>query len=518
MFVDTPGIQNGSPDGLALVDAGGAVVEFLSYEGSFTATSGNANGLVSVDIGVSEPGPIGQSLQLLNGVWIGPAPESPGLINTEAPIETSLIHDIQGPGDASPVAGSIVQIDGIVVGDFQDIVTADPDDRSLGGFMVQEEDADADADPATSEGIFVFAPGSVDVNVGDRVQVTGTVTEFFGLTEINDVTDVAIESSGNPLPTAASPVVPTSVGDSAVDYEAIEGMRVSFTQPLYVTGLFSLGAFGEIELSAVGPQDHPNQTQLPGSQASFDQRRLNLDSRVILDDGEDENESFPNGLSSWNPTPTPYLGGPESTLRSGDVVSALSGVVHFSFGDYEIQPVNVGDATDPDGAVSFTRTPRPASPPDVGGTLQVASFNVLNYFTTLDTGSNVCGPPGFEQDCRGANTAAEFELQSAKIAEAIALLDADVIGLIELQNSGTDEAIADLVAKVNATSSRVYDYVPTGFIGTDVIAVGFIYDTATVEPTGGFAVLDSSVSPAFLDGENRRRSPRRSPSSPAVRR
>jgi DNA/RNA endonuclease G (NUC1) len=66
------GIQNGSPDGMALINASGAVVEFLSYEGVFAATNGPANGLTSTDIGASENGtePIGGSLQRdANGVW-----------------------------------------------------------------------------------------------------------------------------------------------------------------------------------------------------------------------------------------------------------------------------------------------------------------------------------------------------------------------------------------------------------------------------------------------------------------
>ncbi|HEX9680147.1 MAG TPA: hypothetical protein VGA32_01740, partial [Anaerolineales bacterium] len=55
------GIQNGSPDGIALVDGSSALIQFLSYEGSFTALDGPANGTMSTDIGVSEPGadPIG---------------------------------------------------------------------------------------------------------------------------------------------------------------------------------------------------------------------------------------------------------------------------------------------------------------------------------------------------------------------------------------------------------------------------------------------------------------------------
>ena len=62
----TNGIQNGSPDGIALVDASGHVVQFLSYEGSFTASSGPASGLSSTAMPKSESGstPIGHSLQL----------------------------------------------------------------------------------------------------------------------------------------------------------------------------------------------------------------------------------------------------------------------------------------------------------------------------------------------------------------------------------------------------------------------------------------------------------------------
>ena len=114
------GIQNGSPDGFALVDAGGGVVDFWSYEGTFTGVGGSANGMTSVDIGVSESGsePIGQSLQVLSGAWTGPADDSPGLLNTEPPppptATEELIHDVQGPGLSSPLEGQQVIVEGVV--------------------------------------------------------------------------------------------------------------------------------------------------------------------------------------------------------------------------------------------------------------------------------------------------------------------------------------------------------------------------------------------------------------------
>ncbi len=89
-FLPVNGLQNGAPDGLALVDPSSAVIQFLSYEGAFTATNGPANGTTSTDIGVSEVGnePLGLSLQLEGAgnmysqfVWAGPIGESAGSLN-----------------------------------------------------------------------------------------------------------------------------------------------------------------------------------------------------------------------------------------------------------------------------------------------------------------------------------------------------------------------------------------------------------------------------------------------------
>jgi hypothetical protein len=89
-FFAQPGIQNGAPDGLALVAPTGVVVQFLSYEGTFTASNGPAQGLTSVDLGVAELSttPAGQSLQLIGSgssytdfTWTGPVAQSPGSVN-----------------------------------------------------------------------------------------------------------------------------------------------------------------------------------------------------------------------------------------------------------------------------------------------------------------------------------------------------------------------------------------------------------------------------------------------------
>ena len=76
--------------------------------------------------------------------------------------------------------------------------------------------------------------------------------------------------------------------------------------------------------------------------------------------------------------------------------------------------------------------------------MKVAAFNVLNYFSTLDDSGPICGPLG-DQGCRGADDANEFTRQRDKIFEALADIDADVVGLIEIENHATDEALIDLV-------------------------------------------------------------------------
>ena len=139
--------------------------------------------------------------------------------------------------------------------------------------------------------------------------------------------------------------------------------------------------------------------------------------------------------------------------------------------------------------------------PDVGGRLKVAGFNVLNYFLTIDTtSSNDRGPCGASQtlDCRGADSSAELELQRDKMLAALSTMNADIVGLMEMENTPGVDPLADIVAGLPG-----YAYVNTGVVGTDAIRVGFIYKTSAVEPVGDYAILDSSVDPRFIDTRNR---------------
>lgn len=411
----------------------------------------------------------------------------------------ALISAVQGNGETSPMLDELVTIDGIVVGDYEGPQPA------LRGFYVQEQDGDADGDPGTSEGIFVFNDGADQVSLGDQVSVTGMVGEYQGQTQLSSVTAVSVGATGQVV-TPGTVHLPFATDHSA---EAYEGMLVTVPQTLYVTEMYLLGRFGELTLSSDGKLDQPTAVAEPGAGANALQAANDLN-RIKIDDA----------VQTQNPDPIVFGGGGDplsatNPIRGGDTVQDLTGVMTYSWAGnsasgntYRIRPV--GDLSDT-GLVAGgvvpefeSANPRPAGPPEVGGTMTFSSFNVLNYFLTLDESGAQCGPDGFKQGCRGADSAQELDRQRAKLVSALTKIDADVMGLMELENTTGVEPLADLTAALNsALGEDAYSYIDTGVIGTDTIRVGMIYDTRTVAPVGDFAVLDSTVDPRFDDDRNR---------------
>jgi predicted extracellular nuclease len=199
----------------------------------------------------------------------------------------------------------------------------------------------------------------------------------------------------------------------------------------------------------------------------------------------------------------PYLGAPPpAVIRAGDTVTNLIGVLDYGrinsapapARDYRLHPI-VAPLFSP-------VNPRPAAPAEVGGRLKVASFNVLNYFTTIDSGAAVCGPAG-NLGCRGADSTAELTHQRDKIITAMLTIDADIFGLMELENNAT-ASLQDLVNGLNAGAGPgTYDFIDTGTIGTDAIKVGLIYRTGTISATGSHQILDDTFDPDYDDSRNR---------------
>ncbi|KWA45745.1 endonuclease [Burkholderia territorii] len=382
------------------------------------------------------------------------APASPNCGGSTTPIA-----DIQGPGAPSPLAGQNVSIEAVVTADFGGT-------DGFGGFFVQQADAQRRNQPGVSEGLFVYAP-KVRAKAGDLVHVTGKVEEKYGQTQLTLSGAIAVCANGQTV----TPATLTLPVDSPSTFAAYEGMRVRLPQTLTVTENYELGRYGSVMLSN-GRLRTPTSV-VPPSQAQT-QIDANARNRLILDDGSNKQ----------NPATVPYPA-PElsaaNTLRSGYTVRDVEGVLEVRYGAWRVQPLP-GAAAPTFDTRSNPRTNAPARDPK--SNLRVASFNVLNYFNGNGLGGGFDDPNN-----RGAKTYQEFQRQEAKIVSALKALDADVIGLMEIQNNGYGElsAVRQLAAKLGS-NWRVVDP-GTSRLGGDAIAVAMIYDSRAVEPVGRAATL-----------------------------
>ncbi len=394
------------------------------------------------------------------------------------------IHTIQGDGSASPLVGQTVEVQAVVVGVFQDTAAFE-----LGGIFLQEPDERTDDNPLTSEGVFV-ALTTPSVAIGDEVRVRGVVREQFAQTELFQVDAFALcaeDQLGRVSPAELSLPV-----DDLAEFEAVEGMWVRLTQALTVTEVFNAARFAEF---TVAPERlfTPTQVVAPGAPAIALQE-LNDRSRLIIDEGRTGSYRLPyqpgldgSPLNAGNPIRTGYR-----------IQADFDGIMGFAFSNYRVFSLQPAVFDDSD-------NPRLQAPPELPeGNLRAASFNVENLFSTIQTGNVGCGPNNLS--CRGASSESELARQLIKVTEAILALNADVIGLIEIENDDDDATLALLVDALNAVDSLAdWAFIPTGFQGTDAIKNAIIYRTGKLIPVGETAVLDSSVviTPPFDDSRQR---------------
>ncbi|MFM5949522.1 MAG: Calx-beta domain-containing protein, partial [Novosphingobium sp.] len=596
------GMQNGAPDGFALVDNFGRVLQFLSYEGTMTATNGPANGLTSIDVGVAEePAPgAGLSLQLIGTgssagdfTWTGARTDNFGSVNTDqdflggnapgqfrisdaqvvegnsgtslltftvtraggfnstATVDWNLellapgagnasdtdltvggvqggtltfaagvftqtitisvigdtvpefnqilnvvlsnptggaviadatgvgtiinddplnlaIHDIQGAGHVSAYAGQNVTTAGIVT-----FLTAT-------GFYLQTADANADANAATSEAIFVFTNTAPTVAIGDAISISAVVSEFAPNATSLSITElitpvITVLSSGNALPTAVligagGLLPPTSVIDNdgltsfdpttdGIDfYEALEGMRVTIDTPTVVA---STNSFGETYVVASG-----------GAGATG----MALNGTGITITGTDSNPERIQ-IDSINAVSTTY--------GSGDRLASVTGVLGYSFNEYEL-------LTSSDAAVTTPGTLARETTTLVGNAdhLTIAIYNVEN----LDPSDN------------------RYTILANDIIYNLGA--PDILALQEIQDdngigTGTVSAIQNLTNLVNAlnaldsTANYVFAQIDpsgentTGGEPNGNIRNAFVYDANRVSLVAGSLALISN--PAFAN-------------------
>ena len=350
-----------------------------------------------------------------------------------------------------------------------------------------------------SDAVFVYAPGAVgEVAPGQTVRVTGVVSEFNGLTELTVAPGAATVVEAGITP------VPATVGwpSNAAEREALESMLVQPQGAFTVSNTYSTNQYGEVGLAAgTTPLRQPTDVAPPGSPDAAAVAADNAARAVTLDDG-----TSINFLSTANAGLTPpWISLVEPLVVGASATFSAPVVVDYRNNAWKLNPTApmTADGSGSDG-VQFSN-PRTAAPEAVGGDVSVASFNVLNYFTTLGDENPSCvaystaagEPVTVRQGCeqRGAWDDADFERQEAKIVDAIEALDASVVGLMEIENSAAlgepvDEATATLVAALNeAAGTEKWAFVPSSdelpaASGQDVITNAIIYQPALVERVG----------------------------------
>jgi uncharacterized repeat protein (TIGR02059 family) len=417
--------------------------------------------------------------------------------------DVTLISTLQGTGSATTLADTTHWVEAVVTAVMPE----------MGGFWLQEERADSDGNPASSEGLFVYhgntATGITAANVGDTVRVKGQIVEYNGVTELKNVSDVSVIRDGSlaDLPPAAILTLP--VVDYAL-WEQYEGMRVEVraaSGDLVVTDNYNLGRYGQVTLTSGSVLEQYTQSNAPSVAGNTANNAVLRADQIILDDGS----------SAQNPDPVDFARNgadlsASNTLRAGDATPVIRGILdQFATGSelaYETT-YRVQVTEDP----QFAGAPRPTAG-DLQAALgtaeiKVASVNVLNFFTTLGT-APFTTPEGVTHAGRGADNAVEYQRQLAKLVDNLLGLDADVYGLMEIQNNGFGEGSA-LDALVDALNARVGESryaaiqgpfadgsaTPAATAGDDAIMVALVYDTTAVAPLGGAAVADSSVYDAF---------------------
>ena len=412
----------------------------------------------------------------------------------------AFIHQVQGDiidlqNDATPLYGDTVVVEGIITADLQGGPLENGDNSyQYSGYWIQEEDSDADANPNTSEGIFVYDYKSA-VSVGDKVRLMAIATEYNNATQLKSVSELSVCAVNQALPTAISVNLPVS---DLTELEAVEGMLVENNQNLIVSDLFGTGyGFGNYGQFVVSSKLHfqPTEIAAPLSDAAIAAAQARPLDVLLVDDGV--SAAYP----SFIPFPDESGYSASNPMRIGYHVPTLAGVMHGWRNNYTVIPSSI--VIDP----TAPRTAEPVIAQDAN--LVIVGMNVLNYFNGNGQGE------GFPTS-RGAPSYDALLMQTDKIVSVLTVMNADVIALMEIENDGFDEnsAIQSLVAALNVMQSEgnEYTFVNPGVaaIGTDEISVGLLYRSQKIQAIGNTVILDSSNSPLnengdalFVDTKNR---------------
>ena len=331
------------------------------------------------------------------------------------------IFEIQGAGLASPFANQNVTTE-------NNVVTA----LASNGFFMQTPAARRDKNAQTSDGIFVFTGGAPPVSIGDLVNVTGAVIEFFNFTEFSNGPTVTVVSSGNPLPPPVQfdNVTPSSnQPQSGVEFERFESMLVQIAHGVVAASNQSFSSDPIAEVLVVAGPNRP-----------FREPGIEYPGRT--------------GLPVWDRNPEIFeldpnrLGEPNLIIPAGSTFSA-TGVFSFEFGDYELWPTSY--------SVQATTFPRAVRPRNAGEST-IATFNLHLFYDTIDD-------PGGD-DVRTPQAYAD-KLNKLSLYIRTLLNAPDILAVQEAEKLKVLQDLADKIKTDDATLT----YTPYLFEGNDISGI-----------------------------------------------
>lgn len=364
----------------------------------------------------------------------------------------TVISEIQGAGKSSPLEGKSVLVKAVVSATMS----------NMGGYYLLEEAGDWDNNPSTSEGVFVNDKNRT-VSVGDVVAFSAKVSETSELTQLVDVAKFAVCSAGMKVDYTTLTLPLTD------SLEQFEGMPIYLKQNLTISDTYNLARFGQMIVSN-GRLFQPTNLARPGAEADKIAAN-NRKNQLIIDDAS----------SKENPQ---LVKDSNHLYRTGNMVSGVKGMMHYDFGKFMIEPTEKFEIKNVNARTDAPKVKK-------RGNVRVASFNVLNYFNGDGKGKG----GGFPTK-RGASDIKELERQAAKIIAAMKVMDADIFGLMEVENDGFGKlsAIADLTRRLNKATGGHYDYVrpQQSALGDASISVGIIYRTDRVTAVGKAATYSKA--------------------------
>ncbi|HDY8002101.1 TPA: ExeM/NucH family extracellular endonuclease [Vibrio vulnificus] len=467
----------------------------------------------------------------VNDEPLPPPPANLPCTDAEGTVSHKTIGEVQGEGYSSPLieSGYTSKDEYLVTGVVSAVATS-----LVKGFYLYDDNADGNV--KTSDGVFVKTSGAVSKDmIGQQICVRAKVNEDYGMTTLLPTGN--IWEVKNSTPVEVTPVklerIDSDDGTFRSTLERLEAMPVVLVedmdaaegnQDMRVSRTFSFDYSAKRNNMVIAykrPNPQPNQDHVAGSDAAKAQTAQNKDYRIVVE----SDEKPADGKIPYYPE---FASDPHNNyIRINDSVVGMTGVLHYSYNEFRLIPTaNVTKAN------FVHNTPRTSSPVikesygDDGFTIKVATQNVLNYFNSPYGGhDNQFG------DNRGAESQQEFERQQAKIVEAIYGLDADIVGLMEVENNGFGDfsAIRELLEAINAkyykenykdrfARESIHNrYVFVGFdkngdqvldqfdtIGSDAITTGIIYRPSKVSVIAGKVIpMPWQDAPMIVDADGK---------------